>query len=258
MPPLLGGSRHLSPFALYTAFPCSLDGRDAVDSYEDSVTLGLAPRRRSRVPFGPERLEHDVGVPLLPLPRFALARLSGAGYGAHKSHAPLLTASPGDAVAKRVRFHRWGWGCRPSSFRPILRALQDGTIRVFWAFPLFRHALVPSGFRLEVHRMAQRSPFAPLLTGSRIQSRVPRRTLSPHTALQESAFHMAACCTACVIRFPFPACPHQGSHGACPALVRLLSTTERQLPDALPHVVGFPNLRVLGRIRRFRYAGTAR
>ena len=27
-------------FALYTAFPCALDGRDAVDYYEDSVTVG--------------------------------------------------------------------------------------------------------------------------------------------------------------------------------------------------------------------------
>ena len=81
MPPLLGSSGHLSPFALYTAFPCSLDGRDAVDYYEDSVTLGLAPRRRSRVPFGTERLEHDVGVPLIPLNRFVIDRLSGEGYG---------------------------------------------------------------------------------------------------------------------------------------------------------------------------------
>ena len=32
------------------------------------------------------------------------------------------------------------------------------------------------------NRMAQRPPFEPLLTGSRIQCRVPRRTLSPHTA----------------------------------------------------------------------------
>jgi len=40
VPPLLGWSGHLSPFALYTAFPCSLDGRHAVDYYEDSVTLG--------------------------------------------------------------------------------------------------------------------------------------------------------------------------------------------------------------------------
>ena len=182
MPPLLGWSGHLSPFALYTAFPCSLDGRDAVDYYEDSVTLGLAPRRRSRVPFGTERLEHDVGVPLIPLNRFAIDRLSGEGYGAQKPNAPFLTASPVDAVAKSVRFHRWGLGFKQSSFRLIMRALQDETISVFRLLPLFRHALVPSSFRLQVNRMAQRSPFEPLLTGSRIQSRVPRRTLSPHPA----------------------------------------------------------------------------
>ncbi len=28
-------------FALYTAFPCSLDGRHTVDYYEDSVTLDV-------------------------------------------------------------------------------------------------------------------------------------------------------------------------------------------------------------------------
>ncbi len=36
-------SDHLSPFALWTALPHS-------DSYGDSVTLGLAPIRPSRVP----------------------------------------------------------------------------------------------------------------------------------------------------------------------------------------------------------------
>ena len=182
MPPLLGWSGHLSPFALYTAFPCSLDGRHTVDYYEDSVTLGLAPRRRSRVPFGPERLEHDVGVPLIPLNRFVIDRLSGEGYGTRNSHAPFLTASPVDAVAKSVRFHRWGLGFKQCSFRPIMRALQDDTISVFWPLPLFRHALVPSSFRLQVNRMAQRSPFEPLLTASRIQFRVPRRTVSSHPA----------------------------------------------------------------------------
>ncbi len=184
MPPLLGVSGHLSPFALYTAFPCSLDGRHTVDYYEDSGTVGLAPRRRSRVPCSTERVEHDVGVPLIPLNRFVIDRLSGEGYGVQKPNAPLLTASPVDAVAKSVRFHRWGLGFKQSSFRRIMRALQDDTISVFWSLPLFRHALVPSGFRLQVNRMAQRSPFEPLLTESRIQSRVPRRTLSPHPALQ--------------------------------------------------------------------------
>jgi hypothetical protein len=36
--------------------------------------------------------------------------------------------------------------------------------------------------------MAQRSPFEPLLTASRIQFRVPRRTLSPHTAHERGTF----------------------------------------------------------------------
>ena len=108
----------------------------------------LAPRRRSRVPFGTERLEHDVGVPLIPLNRCVIDRLSSEGCGTQKPDAPLLTASPVDAVAKSVRFHRWGLGFKQCSFRPIMRALQDDTISVFWSLPLFRHALVPSSFRL--------------------------------------------------------------------------------------------------------------
>ena len=123
-------SGHLSPFALYTAFPCSLDGRHTVDYYGDSVTVVVAPRRRSRVPFGTERLDHDVGVPLIPLNRFVIDRLSGEGYGTRNSNAPLLTASPVDAVATSVRFHRWGLGFKQCRFRLIMRALQDDTISV--------------------------------------------------------------------------------------------------------------------------------
>lgn len=43
--------------------------------------------------------------------------------------------------------------------------------------------------------MAQRSPFEPLLTVSRIQCRVPRRTLSPHPAFQSRR---------CTLTRPFP------------------------------------------------------
>ena len=82
--------------------------------------------------------------------------------------------------------------------------------------------------------------------------------LSPHTALQEPTFPQTACCTVQAIRFPFPACLQKGSHGAFPALLRLVSPTERQLPGALPHVHGFPVLRVRWRLRRFQYAGIAR
>ena len=40
----------LFPFALWTALPSSPVGRDSHDYYGNSVALGLAPRRRSRVP----------------------------------------------------------------------------------------------------------------------------------------------------------------------------------------------------------------
>jgi hypothetical protein len=47
-------------------------------------------------------------------------------------------------------------GARQSSFRRIARALQDVAFSVFQRLPLFRHALFPSGFRLQVNRTAQR------------------------------------------------------------------------------------------------------
>ena len=47
--PALQVSDHLAPFALWTAFPSSLVGRDSHDYYGASVTIGLAPLRRSHV-----------------------------------------------------------------------------------------------------------------------------------------------------------------------------------------------------------------
>ena len=38
----------LTPFALWLAFPTSVGGRYAIDYYGVSVTIGLAPLRRSR------------------------------------------------------------------------------------------------------------------------------------------------------------------------------------------------------------------
>lgn len=59
-------SDHLVPFALLTAFPSSLAGRDSGDYYETSVAIGLASLRRSHVRPG-HTYEHDLGVPLIPL-----------------------------------------------------------------------------------------------------------------------------------------------------------------------------------------------
>ena len=46
-------SDHLCPFALWTAFPSSLAGRDSCDYYGHCVAIELAPLRRSHV-----RLSH--------------------------------------------------------------------------------------------------------------------------------------------------------------------------------------------------------
>src|SRR5512135_2704700 len=85
-------------------------------------------------------------------------------------------------VAVRVRFLRWRLGFRQFSFRPIVRALQGNTFNAFQRSPLLRQAVFPSGFRFQVGRMAQKSSSELLVTASRIQHRVPRRTLAPHTA----------------------------------------------------------------------------
>ena len=55
-------SDHLVCFALWTAFPSSLTGRDSCDYYPTSVALGRASRRRSHVRqcYTSER---DLGVP---------------------------------------------------------------------------------------------------------------------------------------------------------------------------------------------------
>src|SRR5260370_19947748 len=83
-----------------------------------------------------------------------------------------------DAVAVSVRSHLWGLEFRQSSFRLITRVLRDGTVSVFEWLPLFGHAVVPSGFRLQVNPMTQKHPSELPLIASGIQHRVPRRTLS--------------------------------------------------------------------------------
>jgi hypothetical protein len=81
-----------------------------------------------------------------------------------------------------VRLHRWGLGFRQFSFRPIARVSRDGTFSVFQWLPLLWHALFPSSFRSQVNQMTQEHSSEFLLTASGIQLRVPRRTLSTHTA----------------------------------------------------------------------------
>ena len=109
-----------------SSFSASVSATGALFSANVSWADAMFVRRRCDV------LESlQLGAPFISLNRFVIDRLSGEGYGAQKSNAPVLTASPVDAVARSVRFHRWGLGFRQSSFRLIMRALQDGTISVF-------------------------------------------------------------------------------------------------------------------------------
>jgi hypothetical protein len=60
-------------------------------------------------------------------------------------------------VTGRGPFPRWAVGCRQCSVRHLVRALRDPTLNAFEGFPLLRQALVPSSFRRQVNRMAQKS-----------------------------------------------------------------------------------------------------
>ena len=65
-------SGHLTPFALWTAFPSALAGRDSCDYYGASVAIGLASRRRSRVrPWCTCRAERRRPTHLLECPHWA-------------------------------------------------------------------------------------------------------------------------------------------------------------------------------------------
>jgi hypothetical protein len=86
--------------------------------------------------------------------------------------------------------------------------------------------------------MTQESPAEFLLTVSGIQHRVPRRTLSPHPALQ--GLTSASSVTTRLVRFiafaaaPFPVDP---KFIKCKAVIR---PEPRQAPGVLPPVDGLP------------------
>ncbi len=89
-------SSHLCPFALWTAFPSSLVRRESHDYYGHSVTIGLAPHRRSRVrPC--HTSERDLGASFI-----SFNTLTG-----HRSMLRRLQRPMYDAVAE----HGAGFGC---------------------------------------------------------------------------------------------------------------------------------------------------
>ena len=93
---------HLCPFALWTAFPSPLVGRDSHDYYEHCVAIGLAPHRRSHVrPC--HTYKRDLGVPLISFvallgQRPMLRRVSQAWVQSGTKHGAGFRRFPADGT----------------------------------------------------------------------------------------------------------------------------------------------------------------
>ena len=115
---------------MWTALP-------SPDYYDRSVAIGLAALRRSRVQAS-QTSERDLGPSFVPLNDLAGRRSTGGGFGRRKRDRPIPSALPLHAVARSVRFHRWGLRFKQSSFGHITRALHGVGFGVFvptCAFP---------------------------------------------------------------------------------------------------------------------------
>ena len=103
----LPASSHLFSFALQAAFPLSLAGRNSRDYYENSVTIGLAPLRRSRVPSPRNVLErrrlptHTLSWAHCPssirqgVPRARLVRVVPDGVGVQTCYRRVCLSTTG-------------------------------------------------------------------------------------------------------------------------------------------------------------------
>src|SRR5215472_848592 len=167
-------SDHLSPFAMWWAFPTP-------DYYEDSVTVGLAPGRPSRVPVVLNVLARR-RCPIHPLqcarctsPIMRRVRTAKVYRYAHDGAAARrgrgeCEVPPLEIGVRAIQLspYRAGLAGRHGTRLPVPPAFPTGSC------PL---QLSPSG-----ESMTQESPFELLLTLSRMQHRVPRRTVSRYPA----------------------------------------------------------------------------
>jgi len=123
IPPGIVMSDHLVCFALWTAFPPSLAGRDSCDYYQTSVAIGLASRRRSHVrPRCTYRAELRWPTHLLEYPhrvKPATRRLRQPMSDADAGHGTGSDVFPVDGG-----LHHWRLGFRQFSFHRIPRAPQ--------------------------------------------------------------------------------------------------------------------------------------
>jgi len=144
-------SDHLSCFALRTVLRFSLVRRDSHDYYHDSVTMGLASGRPSRVPSSRNVLERRrLPTHVLECPRWASSL--GQGVPWTKRNSWLPRASAFRRATDVCDIHPRTLGFRQFGFSLIAQALQSHSLHVFGCSPLYRHAVVPSSFRIQVSR----------------------------------------------------------------------------------------------------------
>jgi hypothetical protein len=176
IPPGRVMSDHLASFALRTAFPPSLAGRDSGDYYEASVAIGLASRRRSRVrPC--HTSQRDVGGPLISFNTLAgrrpvLRRLRRPPTTPTQNTAPVSVTFPADENLHRLEIRLQAIQLSPyHAGPPDTPPLTTGPgRRVGW------HALVPFTFRIQVSHSTQEPPSKSLPAAPGIQQGASRRT----------------------------------------------------------------------------------
>ena len=170
---------HLPP----TCHPSPCDG------FSPSPTTTMAPCPWGSRPGGHPAFrwcctcERDVGAPRIPLNEVVLHRPSREGYTPQKPHGALVMAPPprrGSGECAVPPLEIGVWAIQLSPYRTGLAGRHGTRLPVPLAFPT---CSCPLGLSPSGQSMTQESPFELLLTQSRIQHRVPRRTLSAYTAL---------------------------------------------------------------------------
>ena len=84
----------------------------------------------------------------MPFNALAGPRPARRAYRLQQPNMWLALASGSDVLPRSVRVHPWTLGFRESTFHLIAPALQGGIRHVFCYPLLYRHAVVPSPFRV--------------------------------------------------------------------------------------------------------------
>lgn len=169
-------SDHLVCFALWTAFPPSLAGRDSCDYYQTSVAIGLASRRRSLVrPCCTCRAERRWPTHLLECPHWASPaprRLRRQKRDTDAGHGTGSGVFPVDGGLHQLEIRLQAIQLSPYSAGPA--APHTPTPGRDHCFPGM--LLSPSPFRIQVSHQTQEPPSEFLPAASGIQQGAARRT----------------------------------------------------------------------------------